>query len=1607
MGHKLCNEQALIKDFKASLRERGVRVKKKDLVKFFLFVDLVKFFLFVDLVKFFLFVDLVKFFLLVDYACPWFLVNGPDIHPKKWQKIGKDLNVQLSTELSSLQSSLKQTVLPISGPGSAPPSLPHKKVPISRSKNLKFVFPVMTRSSKLTAPPTDNSPSSSAEVPAAGTDTQDGSDSGEEDDKDENENEENDQAAQDTPPRKFRKLNFKTLKDLNAAVKAYGPNAPFTLWALEAMSHCSYLLPSEWVRVVQTVLSQGQFLTWKADFFDCCQSTAAANLKPPQLFLGFELLPNKVLSQKNLLRTDCLYTLNDFQKLLGDINWLRPYLKLTMGELKPLFDILRGDPDPSSPRSFTPEARKALTTVEHAIHEQHIGYYAPNQPFWLLIFPTPFAPTGLLWQQKSLFWVHLSASPSKILPTYPHLVATLLRLGRGAALKLFGRDPDHIVSPYTTSQVQWLVQNNDDWATSSISFQGTIDNHFPSDKLTQFLQRTPVVFPQGTKSVPIKGARLVFTDGSASGIAAFSIEGQVSRFKTNFTSAQLVELAAIIRVFELLTEPFNLYTDSSYVAHSVPLLETAPYIRPLTNASPLFAELQHLILARTEPFFISHIRAHSGLPGPLAEGNDKVDQATQLIAATLSVTPLAAAQQAHALHHLNANTLRLKYSITREQARQIVRQCKGCLTLLPEPHLGINPRGLVPGDLWQMDVTHHPPFGKLKYIHVSIDTFSGFIFASLQTGEASKHMICHVLASLAVAPRPKILKTDNGPGYTSSTFKQFCAQMEIKHITGIPYNPQGQGIVKRAHQTLKNMISKLQSGEEMLYPKAGNFKTLLNHAMFVLNFLTYDIDGKSAADRLWHSSTANTYAQAMWRDPLSNRWQGPDPVLIWGKGHACIYDSQAQNARWLPERLIKLHNPPRESPEKAFSLCLFSGTHKMSTLTFGILLCWGTVWNPSDASQSYQAFNYTWMVMNMWGNIIWSTSRITASDWWPTLYPDLCKLALGAPPDWDLVDYLNQQKAPSDTHGPYMEGAGGCSTQDRRTELRTVPFYVCPGTHRDRSLIHECGGPDDYYCRSWGCETTGDTYWNPSSPWDYITVTANYTHHSYYIFSWVEIPECSGWCHPLKIQFTDPGKKYTSWTQGVTWGLRLYKSYYDDGLIFTIKLLKGTPGQYKTVAIGPNPELHPGPGQGQAHKPALPPIPPTPPYGGMFRPTLPKGPPSSAELILSLINTSVQAVRKLNNTLLKDCWVCYSSSPPFYEGIAHFGNPVFTNDPSPLHWGSDNKHGLTLSKITGLGLCLLGPNMLPPLQLREVCDQTITITPAFTYVAAPNDSYLACSSGLTTFIVTTHFVNKKDYCVVVSLFPHLTIHDPDDFLRFWERGTDPRIRKKREPLTAVTLAVLIGLGSVGAGTGIASLVTSNNQYAQLSAAIDKDLQELQSGLEYLKDSVASLAEVVLQNRRGLDLLFLQQGGLCAALKEECCFYTDKLGLVENSIQKIKESLEKRKNKREQQESWYQNWFSTSPWLSTLLPSLLGPLVGLLLLLSFGPWAFNKLTSFVKSQVNSALRKPIAIHYIDTREGLPSPTIAPEGLRFSTLAIEIESPWYLRVWRRLRETRSHP
>ncbi|XP_075413296.1 endogenous retrovirus group K member 24 Gag polyprotein-like [Tenrec ecaudatus] len=458
MGQKLTKEMVFIKDLKVSLRERGVRVKKKDLIRFFLFVYKV---------------------------CPWFIVNGPEIHRGKWQKVGRDLNdklhkegpdavpaavfsywglirdiveaasedpdkqqllsvaeyclhplsrsafvsplcsnkhpskspsviievpgseipdsekpaagepapttsrypplpqekynpkdlpatysafskatndepldpedvatleeeaaryhnpdwpsvlltrpppynnqicvpaalmpalteaktklssqvaelkevlnlqkdfARLSTELSSLQTSLRETIFCSPCQAAHPRGSAKERVPkTKKAEPAQLLFPVLTRSTRSSPSSTsDNPQAESAGSPPVGSG--DGDREAEKDNVSGSENEKESGSEDEEPPvqgtgskaREFRKIHFKTLRELNTAVRTYGANAPYTLSVLDAISRGGHMLPAEWTRVMQAVLTRAQFLTWKADFFDRCQSIAATNLKSPR-----------------------------------------------------------------------------------------------------------------------------------------------------------------------------------------------------------------------------------------------------------------------------------------------------------------------------------------------------------------------------------------------------------------------------------------------------------------------------------------------------------------------------------------------------------------------------------------------------------------------------------------------------------------------------------------------------------------------------------------------------------------------------------------------------------------------------------------------------------------------------------------------------------------------------------------------------------------------------------------------------------------------------------------------------------------------------------------------------------------------------------------------------------------------------------------------------------------------------------------------------------------------------------------------------------------------------------------------------------------------------
>lgn len=186
-------------------------------------------------------------------------------------------------------------------------------------------------------------------------------------------------------------------------------------------------------------------------------------------------------------------------------------------------------------------------------------------------------------------------------------------------------------------------------------------------------------------------------------------------------------------------------------------------------------------------------------------------------------------------------------------------------------------------------------------------------------------------------------------------------------------------------------------------------------------------------------------------------------------------------------------------------------------------------------------------------------------------------------------------------------------------------------------------------------------------------------------------------------------------------------------------------------------------------------------------------------------------------------------------------------------------------------------------------------------------------------------------------------------------------KDKREPVTALFLSILLRVSLVAVGAGVASLVTQHQHYSCLCEAIELDIERLEYFIFHIQESLTSLAEV-MHNRRGLDLIFLQQGRLCPGLSEECCFYIDHSGVVRESMVKIKEGLAKCKGDCEANQRWFESWFNSSPWLTNLVSILLGPLLIIIMLLTLQPCILSKLVQFIKGKLGAIQLKVIWAQY---------------------------------------------
>jgi hypothetical protein len=136
--------------------------------------------------------------------------------------------------------------------------------------------------------------------------------------------------------------------------------------------------------------------------------------------------------------------------------------------------------------------------------------------------------------------------------------------------------------------------------------------------------------------------------------------------------------------------------------------------------------------------------------------------------------------------------------------------------------------------------------------------------------------------------------------------------------------------------------------------------------------------------------------------------------------------------------------------------------------------------------------------------------------------------------------------------------------------------------------------------------------------------------------------------------------------------------------------------------------------------------------------------------------------------------------------------------------------------------------------------------------------------------------------------------------------------------------------------------------------LTNDVDQVAKSITTMQDQLDSLASVVLQNHRVLDLFTAENRGLCLFLNEECCFYVNQSGTVRDMVQQLQDQVAHRR--QELTCSW-NRWSNIWNWASWLIP-LSGPIFMLLLTMIFGPCILNAITHFISSQMEEIKLQPL-------------------------------------------------
>ena len=147
--------------------------------------------------------------------------------------------------------------------------------------------------------------------------------------------------------------------------------------------------------------------------------------------------------------------------------------------------------------------------------------------------------------------------------------------------------------------------------------------------------------------------------------------------------------------------------------------------------------------------------------------------------------------------------------------KERISNCPACCQ-----HKSVQVEPLIPTKMpnrpWERVATDLFEWQKSQYLIV-VDYYSRYIEVAKLTSTSSPEVIKHLKSVFARHGIPEVIMSDNGPQYSSEQFTDFADQYGFTHITSSPKYPQSNGAAERAVRTIKELLTKNNTGGGDIY----------------------------------------------------------------------------------------------------------------------------------------------------------------------------------------------------------------------------------------------------------------------------------------------------------------------------------------------------------------------------------------------------------------------------------------------------------------------------------------------------------------------------------------------------------------------------------------------------------------------------------------------------------------------------------------------------------------------------------------------------------------------------------------------------------------------